>query len=211
MKWKCLWDKWHLLLIVPTVQVVSLGQKKNHQHNVWANMPSRPRWLQPSQNPGIWLSLWNASLRHRSLFTVLIKWKAWSNWGESGILRCVCVCVCGEERLGDVTCSCNDVFGTPWLVNASSKLSLSRGEQFTLGMYILFAPCFLPTVSMLICPEDLWGWKGWEMAGRRCVSSQRNGWGRPWLPWLKVQEAQKRIALDTVYKQKAEWIKVASL
>ena len=25
--------------------------------------------------PGIWLSLWNASLRHRSLFTVLIKWK----------------------------------------------------------------------------------------------------------------------------------------
>lgn len=66
---------------------------------------------------------------------------------------CICVCVCGEEGLGDVTC--NDVFGTPWLVNASSKLSLSRGGQFTLGMYILFAPCLLPPVSMLICPEDL--------------------------------------------------------
>ena len=133
-----------------------------------------PHWLQPLQNPGIWLSLWNASLRHRSLFTVLIKWKVWNNWEESDILTCV-LCVCSGEGLGNGICSCNDVFDTPWLVNASSKLSLNRGGKFTLGMHILCwlfltLPSLSPSsVSMLIFAEDLWGWKGWEMGERRLL------------------------------------------
>lgn len=114
-----------------------------------------PCWLQHSQNHMIWLSFWNASPRHRSLFTVLIKWKPWNEWGNSGILSCECVWVTECESanvwalgLGNVICTCNDVFDT---LKAWFKLSLNGGGNSILEIHIIWG-FLLPLY--LICPED---------------------------------------------------------
>lgn len=159
----------------------------------------------PLQNLGIWLSLWNASLRHRSLFTVLIKWKVWNNWGEWHFDLCI---MCGGEGLGNGICSCNDVFDTPWLVNASSKLSLNREEDLPWECLLcwLFWPFPPPLPPLLIFSEDLWGWKGWEMGGRRLL---RKGWRGFRALVEDIRGSEKNRTRHCVLKK--GWIKVASV
>lgn len=126
--------------------------KKSHQHNVWANMSPQALLTAACTKPLFWLSLWNACLRHRSLFTVLIKWKAWNDWGDGGLLSlevCVWVSVTEREReaegervcvcLGNV-CSCREVFDT---VVADATFRLPHPEN---------TPCFLALWPLLPSP-----------------------------------------------------------
>lgn len=178
---------------------------------MWANMPSLARCLQHSQNPMIWLSLWSTSLRHSSLFTMLIKWKPWNDWGNSGILSSVWGWAL-VIMIFVVVVMCLTLW---WWMLALYYPQIEDETQTLPPKYIwfwsTFRPLYLPPWPQASLPWRQWAWRGREMAERRCVIYWRKGWGRSWLPLLMVEEIPKRKELENVYTEKAEWIQVASL